>query len=242
MTYEYQESVQIEMPIESLIAIASPYPLRRYLKIEQDNYPINPREDWDNLWTLVYKSDRYYLGDKQAKYYDVLEVIADELGIEYDDNTSHETLVNRIKKRALIVSYYAYIHSDVRIFLDGNFATCQWDSGQAGYAYASFEDIRKWFGKKRLTSEIKDMAYKNLEGEIDTFDAYLQGAVYCYTIIDLDSGEEVDSCGGYYGYDHKESGLMESALESNNNKPFVFVVDVGESEYDYLSEYEEIED
>ena len=64
--------------------------------------------------------------------------------------------------------------------------------------------------KKRL-----EQAVSHLESEVSMYDEYLRGNVYWFNIIDSD-GEDVDSCGGYYGYDHEKSGLMDTVRDSIN--------------------------
>lgn len=49
-----------------------------------------------------------------------------------------------------------------------------------------------------------------LEGEVQVYNDYLSGSVYYYTVEDPE-GEHIDSCGGFYGYDHENSGLLEYA-------------------------------
>ena len=43
-----------------------------------------------------------------------------------------------------------------------------------------------------------------LKGEVETYSQYLNGEVYCYFIKD-DSGDIVDSCGGFYSEEEAQS-------------------------------------
>lgn len=47
-----------------------------------------------------------------------------------------------------------------------------------------------------------EKAVSYLKGEVNTYNQWVNGEVYGYVITK--DGEEVDSCWGYYGYDHCE--------------------------------------
>jgi len=174
------------------------------IEIEHDECAENPRTEWDShLGTMVCFHKRYELGDEDHGY-------------DKDDYDSWEELEKAIMKNediAVILPIYMYDHSGVTINTTG--FNCQWDSGQIGFIFVSKRDARKqmeWtnFTKKRLVE-----LNKYLLGEIRVYDNYLTGGVYRYTLKSLDGedleGDEMDSCSGFYGYDHKESGLMACA-------------------------------
>ena len=101
-------------------------------------------------------------------------------------------------KGGVLVKVFAYIHSGVTIKAgDGNPFSCPWDSGQAGWIYATAEDIRKNWNVKRATAKHKAKALDILKAEVQTLDDYLTGNAYGF-IIEKD-GEEVDSCWGFIG-------------------------------------------
>jgi hypothetical protein len=110
---------------------------------------------------------------------------------------------------------YLYDHSGITIST-GAFS-CPWDSGQVGFAFVTFNTIRKEQSCKAVTEKHKAWAARMIDSETETYDKYLTGDVYGYisevaTAWDSD-GEDLDSCRGYYG-DFGKSGLAESALES----------------------------
>lgn len=72
--------------------------------------------------------------------------------------------------------------------------------------------MRKEFGVKRLTKEHRIKARKILQQEVETYNDYVSGNVYGYTITQ-DGGDELDldSCWGFFG-DYKEY-LMTEARE-----------------------------
>ena len=73
----------------------------------------------------------------------------------------------------------------------------------------------------------KDRADKYLEGEVETYDQYLRGDVYGYTLTkktihqekcphcgevirEYEDEEEVDSCWGFYGDCLEENGILDN--------------------------------
>jgi hypothetical protein len=101
-----------------------------------------------------------------------------------------------------------YEHGNVAF--STNSFSCRWDSGQIGWIYISKEDARKEWGWDRLTNSRRSDIYKWMEGEVETYSDFANGNVYYYN-IDNSNGDHVGSCGGFYGYDHDASGLLEYA-------------------------------
>ena len=158
------------------------------LRIRTDDSPESPAE-WSNLGQIAYCSNGYTLGTERVSR-DRLDEIA-----------------QGIKDGSLIgLPVYAYIHSGVTIST-GAFS-CPWDSGQCGFVYCTRKQAIAEWGD---TPDCETNALRILRGEVKTFDQYLRGDVYGYTITDKD-GDVVDSCCGFYGMDavKEESG---SALE-----------------------------
>jgi hypothetical protein len=162
------------------------------LKIEQDTNPMNPRTDWDNLGTMVCFHKRYELGDK-----------TDYRTEDYDswDELKEGIITN--EGEVVILPLYLYDHSGITISTSP--FDCRWDSGQVGFIFVSKHKI-----KKEGIDETKVEEY--LKGEIETYDKYLTGEVYCYEVYEIetcDKGHEhktlVESCGGYFGEEECES-------------------------------------
>lgn len=171
------------------------------IKIEADEYPENPRE-WDNLGTMVCFHGRYELGDKTDYR-------------EEDQNSWQELKARLVKDGAAIVlPLYLYDHSGLRIKV-GSFngllpqGHAEFDSGQVGFIFITAEKIREEYSVKRITAATLKKVAGYLENEVKTYDQYLSGDVYSYSIEDAD-GETVDSCGGYFGYDEAEQAAREA--------------------------------
>lgn len=169
------------------------------IEIIQDENSESPRE-WDNLTTMICFHKRYNLGDKHE--------------IKHQDYSSWQEMEQAINKKyrpVIIKPIYLLDHSGITI-ATSNFNN-RWDSGQIGFVLVSRKQALECFCVKRITTEIKEKAERLLNAEVEAYDQYLRVDVYGYSVKDSE-GEEIDSCWGYYGVDHDQSGLLESAHAS----------------------------
>jgi hypothetical protein len=146
--------------------------------------PESPRE-WDNLGKMVLKHNRYNFPQ--------------DVSIDFDDFDNWQAIEKYLQKEynaVIVLPVQMYEHGNIRIYVGSSHDT--WDGGQLGLIFATAQDIRNTFMVKRITKEIKEKAIKNLESEVDTYSAYVDGQVYRYEVTDS-NGNEVDSCGGFYG-------------------------------------------
>jgi hypothetical protein len=157
------------------------------IEIKQEDYPPDPRKEFDHLGTIISLHSRYALGEKHSF------------------SSSAEILSYLQDISAYWLPVYLYDHSGITIATKPY--SCPWDSGQIGVIYVSKAKAIEAFGPRP-----RRKALKCLESEIREYDDYLTGNVYGYEIIGND-GEIVDSCGGYYG-NPEESGLLQAAKES----------------------------
>ena len=148
------------------------------IKIESDDYPQNPREEWDNMGHMVCWHRRYNLGDKH----------------EFD---TPEDFQEHIKQeKTLVFPLFLYDHSGITISMKP--FSCPWDSGQVGYIYVTYTELRKEYSVKKVTKKIIETATKVLQGEVKVYDSYLRGEVFGW-IISNEIEDHIDSCWGYYG-------------------------------------------
>lgn len=105
---------------------------------------------------------------------------------------------------------YRYEHSGIAFNTTG--FHCPWDSGQTGYIYVTKADVRKEYGWKRITAERAEKIKSYLRNEVETYSQWANGEVYGFITKDAE-GEEIDSCWGFYGFDHEASGLADAAQE-----------------------------
>ena len=163
------------------------------IKIECDDFPLNPRDEFENVGTIACWHGRYNLGDVQPsgspEDYLLRLMQSREWKLYYKevpDDIKSEHIKAYINKHFFILPVYMYEHSSVA--LKTTPFACPWDSGQLGFIYAS-----------RNSKGYTDML-AGLEAEVRTYSQYLSGEVYGFEIVDED-GEIVDACSGFYGYE-----------------------------------------
>lgn len=188
------------------------------VKILPEEYPSNPRKEFDNVTTMVCWHDRYDLGDEQPSYspeeylislvdrkVEGFEQRIEKLDDLIDDSSfkhKHKKLKayrdnlisSMLDKYYLIGELFLYDHSGITIRM-GRFS-CSWDSGPVGYVVVDRVRAAEEWGTKTDDEYIELM-----KGEVEVYDQYLTGDVWGYVIED-EHGEEVDSCWGFYGYEN----------------------------------------
>jgi len=165
------------------------------VEITPDLDPESPRE-WDNNGIMVCFHRRYDLGDKtdlQSSDFESWQEVAEYLGRE--------------EKAICIMPLYLYDHSGLRIKA-GSFngllpqGHAEFDSGQVGFIYTSLEQLNKGgHSFTEITPEQMEQIQGWLTGEVETYDNYLSGNVFGFSIQDK-NGEIIDSCYGFYGLEH----------------------------------------
>jgi len=185
------------------------------IKVEHDDMSESPRE-WDNLGRMVCWHSRYNLGDDHgfgtpSVFAHMLSGLYSEEITEYLDDEQFEKCWDAACKDHIIIPLYLYDHSGITMSCSP-FA-CPWDSGQVGYIYISYEDIRKEYGWKRITKKRREQIVKYLVGEVETYDHYLTGSVYGFSIEKGEDEEHVDSCWGFLGYYTDDDGYMISVIK-----------------------------
>ena len=167
------------------------------INVENDETARSPRLEFENLGTMVCFHGRYKLGDEHDYKSDMFDGWLEMMEALIKDNNI-----------AIILPIYMYDHSGITIKTTP--FSCPWDSAQIGYIYISKEKIREEYGRKNMSAKLVKQITSYLVGEVETYDHYLTGNVYGYTVENEES-EEIDSCWGFYGYDHEASGLVEEA-------------------------------
>ena len=165
------------------------------LEIFEDLDPTDPRE-FDNLGTMVCFHNMYTFGD--------------ETELKSSNFSSWEELESylyKTEKAFLVVPVFLYDHSGLSVNTTG--FSCPWDSGQIGYIYASKEKIRNEYSCKRISKKLKEQIKEMLVSEVDSYNQYLSGDVYGFNVTDKQSGEELNSCYGFFGTDHIENGIFD---------------------------------
>ena len=172
----------------------------------------DPRQ-WNNLGIIATWHRNYRLGDEQPqgepidhmigliqKYDSILDKIEwyEDYDLDYTD-----MVYKMFNKYYVSLPVYMYDHGGISIST-GSFND-SWDSGQLGFIYISKEQIRKEYNWKIITKKRKTEIEKYLNNEIEEYNNYLTGEVYCYVICNKkDPDNIIESCTGYLGYNNIE--------------------------------------
>jgi hypothetical protein len=166
--------------------------MRYQLKIEQDTDPMNPREEYDNMGTMIAYHSNYILGDNPWK---ARHSQGERDYIERDE-------LVRIVQKPDVISLPLYLYNHSGITMRTTPFSCSWDSGQVGYIFCYRDKVT---APDQLGEGWSDDAIKQvLNDEVETYDQYLTGDVWGYVITDTETDEVVDSCWGFYGHDSCE--------------------------------------
>lgn len=168
--------------------------------IEPDDSPENPR-DWDNLGKMWCWHKNYNLGDDDSEKPSSSQFYCwDEV----------ENYIRQSFDIAIMLPCYLYDHSGITMKTTP--FSCPFDSGQVGFIFVTKEDVRNNWNRKRISNKILEHAGRILSGEVETYAQYLSGECYGVSIKDHNDST-LDSCFGFYGMDHKKSGLAEYVNE-----------------------------
>lgn len=181
------------------------------IEIRNEDYSLNPRTDWDNGSIMVCKHRSYTLGDEKH-------------GVDLDgcDNWADvkQAIIDQ-KNPIVILPLYLYDHSGITMNTTG--FSCNWDSGKVGFIFIDEEkaEMIGWTKEyvKTLT-EGDDEKYKGktreeiltdfMISDVEVYDNYITGQVYRFEVEGCDDAD----CGGFFGYDHEKSGLLDHARSS----------------------------
>lgn len=177
------------------------------VEVWYDDFPHNPFKDWDGMPTLVHWHRRYDLGER------------------YPENFPHpfeqaEEALAAIRAEygcTVILPVYLYDHSGITVSTKP--FHCPWDSGQVGFIFYTPEALNIGWGDKPPTDEALP---EIIASALETYDRYLTGQVYGYTVEGPDGLHE--SCGGFF--DEPEEVMKEA---------MAYVED------DVVAEYERVE-
>lgn len=165
------------------------------LEIDVDCDPTNPRIEFENLSQMVCFHNRYSLGDEHCYKSN-----------DYNGWDEMKKAIERTEDPAIILPIFLMDHSGISISTTP--FGCRWDSGQVGFVFVSKEKIREEYSTKRVTKNLIEKVKELILSEVETYDQYLSGDVYSFTLINKVTNEE-DSCSGFYGSDVKHNGMLD---------------------------------
>ena len=173
------------------------------VEIEQDVNPIDPRHEYDCLGKMICFHKKYVLGDKH-------DLRSDMFG-GWDELESH---IKKELNGVVILPLYLMDHSGISMST-GSFND-PWDSGQVGFIYMDKKTALTNFKYKTLCKSLIKEVTSMLLHEVTTYDQYLRGDMYGFTMNDQ-NGKYMDSCWGYFGDDFEKNGLMETVRDYIEN-------------------------
>ena len=167
------------------------------LKIEQDNDPMNPRTDWDNITTMICFHKRYDLGDK-----------TDYKSSQFESWGELKEQIESDYKVLMIKPLYMYDHSGITISTSP--FGCNFDSGQIGWVFIDEKKLQYITGDSSGHNETNLEEY--IDSDVKAYDHYLTGEVYQYTIYEIETcnlghthKNVVESCGSYFSEEECEN-------------------------------------
>lgn len=203
------------------------------LEVETHYNPESPRE-WSNLCTMICWHDRYSLGDKHhfsdplVFMLDLYDEVMGESWFDKHKSDDWSDILQALQESDLIYikAIHLYDHSGITVSTSNAYPyNDRWDSGTVGFIYVT---------KKKLFEECigmaeedwKERADKYIEGEMETYDQYLRGDVYGFTLTktvvqqekcphcgevirEYEEEEEDDSCWGFYGDCLEDNGILD---------------------------------
>jgi hypothetical protein len=168
------------------------------VNIYQDEDAESP-DTWgdDSIFLLGWHRDFTVTRPNYKRPDDILEYVNE------DDCDEDRQIKASIREDYHVFTLYAYIHSGVSLSLGASFGGIDpggWDTSRLGIVLVSREE---WPDEGAARTAAMSL--------VDTWNQYLSGDVYGYTVTDED-GEQLDSCWGFYG-DEDAKGEARSAAE-----------------------------
>lgn len=192
------------------------------VEIHYDTDPMDPREN-DNVGTMVCWHPRHNLGDVDGRK-------------EYGTGEGFEEWANELEgddRIAAMLPLYLYDHGGITMSTSrgGWPFNCPWDCGQVGCIYVTRKTVFHESPHKgrRMTAANRKWAEDFLVGEVEEYDQYLTGQVYGFVTYkaewhddvpederdedNVENGEMLDSCWGFYGDDTYVKSEAESTID-----------------------------
>lgn len=194
--------------------------------VEQDEWCDSPRDMYDNVGVMcIWWGDRYMLGDyNETRGIDPHEYLENLIDKHKPDANYEHGELNTMELLEILKTCEDIVYLDLHVFEHGmisvstsEFATPYggWDQGLAGFIWTD-RDRYGYLCDDR--DDWKDHAKKLLKGEVEEYDMYLQGEVYCMgdAEYDIDAEDFVDTdwCGAYFS-DKYGDDLVEEMFKSD---------------------------
>ena len=173
----------------------------REIKIEIDDYPLNPRKDWDHGTTIYSRSKSIENETDYLFSFDPSDFSESKKFFMFDTEPIY----------AILPLY----------FVENGYGYCQLstehDFGQIGWIYITQADFKQMFFSTEEDFKayhpdktIGEYCREQLKYHAQLYEDYLNRKCYMYTISDPNGEEWADGCiGGYFGDNHQKSSLYD---------------------------------
>ena len=209
------------------------------LLLVNDEFPLNPMEDWDMLMKYYTWENRYIPMQKGASEFSSPEAWYDSIMGEdafykqkeksQENNRSavgfaYDLCANLDKKGIYALPILKYEHGLVKYYIGDS--VDRWDGGVVGFAWRDKKELCKEYGVKKLSQKLKtETIEKVVESELKAYTNFANGEVYGFELYSREDGEDViDSCYGFIGYDSTDD-LLKAVLEYIPDRKDFFKVD-----------------
>lgn len=217
--------------------------IRTVIKVVQDPCPTNPFEDWDCCYPLIrysgrYETDDYSGGDIDrylSSYLSTSQVTKHmtrilgmmgytketfdcdfPLGNGYNDYSGGE----RADRLSDMLTDFIGDSIENKVIFCEEFGIKHYSSTSTGYSQGCWANVFTcWtpeFGKTCGVA-YEDVTIEALKSNFELFGQWAWGDVYFYLVED-EEGNVLDSCGGFYGTDFLENGIMEYIMTEIEDK------------------------
>ena len=209
------------------------------LLLVNDEFPLNPMEDWDMLMKYYTWENRYIPMQKGASEFSSPEAWYNSIMGEdafykqkeksQENNRSavgfaYDLCANLDKKGIYALPILKYEHGLVNYYIGDSID--RWDGGVVGFAWRDKKELCKEYGVKKLSQKLKtETIEKVVESELKAYTNFANGEVYGFELYSREDGEDViDSCYGFIGYDSTDD-LFKAVLEYIPDRKDFFKVD-----------------
>lgn len=192
------------MNIETL-KVRLPNGNKAQAELVYDQHATTPREQYDNLGTILIAPNKSHWvagGDDVVN----TSIPLGNSSEEHWENLRREQL--QLKKSDVAIAYAITKHEHGEISLSLGHKSGCWDHDVIGFIYVTKEQVRNWYGVKRITQSILEHAKTTcLQSELAVLTAWLNGECYGWSIkeyaltddgLDWEKVGTLDDCWGYF--------------------------------------------
>lgn len=187
-------------------------------RVEHDPDPTHPLEYYDCFDLVVFERDHQGLTNVEfGEYKAPLDLLDHD---QFNDESLSEDELEMLALRkfvayyelavALPVTIKDYGSSGVRISAVDNPDFVH--TSKQGYFIATPKQVKQWSGKNYVWPKDIASISEGMRSALEDLENWAQGCVYSFVIEDAEE-EVLESCGGYLGWDHEESGLITFGVE-----------------------------